>query len=308
MTGSGDKNFRSILERQGYGIIGSHSAVKVCHWTKERLVNGRACYKAKFYGISSHRCLQMTPSVVWCEHRCIFCWRPMEHMLGPGMDLEKYDEPSLIVEESINQQRRLLSGYWGDERVDPGDMRQAYEPRHAAISLSGEPTAYPYISELITEYHKRGLTTFLVTNGQNPEALEDCNPTQLYISLIAQDKDMYRRINVPLHRDGWDRLNRSLEIMSDKKCRKVLRITLVRGYNLEEPEGFGELVLKADPDYVEPKGYVHVGYSRRRLKREHMPTYNEVMLFGRKLGEEIGYSIADSSRASKVVLLSKETG
>ena len=298
-------NFRSILEKQGYGIIGGHSAVKVCHWTKEKLVNGRACYKSKFYGIASHRCLQMTPSVVWCEHRCLFCWRPMEHMHGPKMDLEEYDEPSFIVEESINQQRRLLSGYWGDKRVDSRRIGEAFEPRHAAISLSGEPTAYPYIDELIREYHRRGFTTFLVTNGQNPDALEQCDPTQLYISLIAHDKESYKKINVPLYRDGWDRLNQCLEIMSEKKCRKVLRITLVRGYNLEEPEKFGKLILKADPDYVEPKGYVHVGYSRKRLKREHMPTYDEVMRFGKRIGEAIGYSVADSSRASKVVLLSR---
>lgn len=300
-------SLRSLLEKQGYGIIGEHSAVKVCHWTKEKLVHGRACYKAKFYGIASHRCLQMTPSVVWCEHRCLFCWRPMERMLGPRMDLENYDEPSFIVEESVKQQRRLLSGYWGDKRVSTNRMREAYDPRHAAISLSGEPTTYPYIDELITEYHKRGFTTFLVTNGQNPDALENCNPTQLYISLIAQNEELYRKINVPLYRDGWERLNRSLEVMAgkNKMCRRVLRITLVRGYNLEAPREFAELVLKADPDFVEPKGYVHVGYSRRRLTREHMPTYDEVMEFGKKLAEEIGYRISGSSKASKVVLLEK---
>lgn len=306
MTGK-NLDFRSLLRKQGYGIIGAHSAVKVCHWTKEKLVHGRACYKAKFYGIASHRCLQMTPSVVWCEHRCLFCWRPMEQMHGPKMEVKKYDEPSFIAEESINQQRRLLSGYWGDKRVNSRDIGEAYVPRHAAISLSGEPTAYPYIDELIREYHRRDFTTFLVTNGQNPDALENCSPTQLYISLIAQDPGLYRKINVPLYRDGWDRLNRSLEVMSDKKCRRVLRITLVRGYNLEAPEKFAKLVLKADPDYVEPKGYVHVGYSRKRLRREHMPTYEEVMSFSKRLSDEIGYYVADSSRASKVVLLSRES-
>lgn len=297
--------FRGFLEKQGYGIIGEHSAVKVCHWTKEKLVHGRACYKSKFYGIASHRCVQMTPSVIWCEHRCIFCWRPIERMHGPRIEVDRYDEPSLIVEESINQQRRLLSGYWGDSRVDPRMMREAYDPRHAAISLSGEPTTYPYLDELIEEYNSRGLTTFLVTNGQNPEVLGKCNPTQLYISLIAQDRDLYKRINVPLYKDGWERLNQSLEIMSEKKCKKVLRITLMRGFNLEEPERFAELVIKADPDYVEPKGYVHVGYSRKRLRREDMPTYEEVIEFGKRLSREIGYHLANSSRASKVVLLSK---
>jgi tRNA wybutosine-synthesizing protein 1 len=299
-------NFRDLLEKQGYGIIGKHSAVKVCHWTKEKLVHDRGCYKAKFYGIASHRCLQITPSVIWCEHRCLFCWRPMERMLGPRMSLEKYDEPSFIVEGSINQQRRLLSGYWGDNRVDNGKMREAYEPRHAAISLSGEPTLYPYINELVDEYKRRGLTTFLVTNGQNPDALEKCEPTQLYISLIAYDRELYKKINVPLYRDGWERLNQSLEVMSEKKGRRVIRITLVKGYNLDYPEKFAKLILKAKADYVEPKGYVHVGYSRRRLTREHMPTFEEVEEFGKKLCGEIGYSVTGYSRASKVVLLSKE--
>jgi tRNA wybutosine-synthesizing protein 1 len=227
----------------------------------------------------------------------------MEHMLGPKMELERYDEPIYIVEESIAQQRRLLSGFWGDARVAYRDMREAYEPKHAAISLAGEPTAYPYIDELIQEYHRRGFSTFLVTNGQNPEALEKCKPTQLYISLIAYDPELYKRINVPLYKDGWERLKQSLEVMAGKKVKKALRITLVRGYNLEAPERFAELVLKAEPDYVEPKGYVHVGYSRRRLRREHMPTYEEVLEFGRRLGEEIGYTLASSSRASKVALL-----
>jgi len=297
---------KSLLEKQGYRIIGAHSAVKVCHWTKEKLVRNRPCYKSKFYGIASHRCLQVTPCVVWCEHRCLFCWRPMEYMLGPKMDLEKYDEPSFIVDESIAYQRQLLSGFWGDARVDFGMMKEAHEPKHAAISLAGEPTAYPYIDELIRMYHRRGFTTFLVTNGQNPVALEKCEPTQLYISLIAHSPELYKKINIPLYKDGWERLNQSLEVMAGKKAKKALRITLVRGYNLKSPERFAELVLKAEPDYVEPKGYVHVGYSRRRLTREHMPTYEEVMEFSKRLGEEIGYAVANSSRASKVVLLAKE--
>jgi tRNA wybutosine-synthesizing protein 1 len=293
-----------LLEKQGYRIVGRHSAVKVCHWTRERLLRKRPCYKAKFYGIESHRCLQMTPSVAWCQHRCVFCWRPIEHTLGTEMDFE-VDEPSFIVEEAIEKQRELLSGYWGEKRVSRGEVEEAYNPRHAAISLAGEPTTYPYIDGLIKEFHKRGFTTFLVTNGQNPEALEGVEPTQLYLSLIAYDRDLYRRINNPQLEDGWERLNRSIDIFSEKKTKRVVRITLVRGYNLEHPERFAPLIERADPDYVEPKGYVHVGYSRRRLQREDMPSFDEVRRFGEVLGRETGYQVKDSSRDSKVVLLSK---
>ncbi|MDP6459726.1 MAG: 4-demethylwyosine synthase TYW1 [Candidatus Hydrothermarchaeota archaeon] len=297
---------QGLLEKQGYRIIGGHSAVKICHWAKEKLVHNRSCYKAKFYGIASHRCLQMTPSVIWCEHQCLFCWRPMEYMHGPKMKVVEYSEPHIIVEESLKHQRQLLSGFWGDSRVNLEDMKEADAPKHTAISLAGEPTAYPYIDELIHAYHRRGFTTFLVTNGQNPKALEKCEPTQLYISLIAYDPALYKKINVPLYKDGWERLNQSLEVMRDKKGRKALRITLVKGFNLEAPEKFVKLVLKADPDYIEPKGYVHVGYSRKRLTREHMPTYEEVMEFGRMLGEEINYEITNSTKASKVALLTKK--
>lgn len=302
-----DEAIKKLYGRQGYRLVGEHSAVKVCHWTKEKLIRNRPCYKQKFYGIASHRCLQMTPSVAWCQHKCLFCWRPMEFM-GAEMKLERYDEPAMIAEESIKKQRALLSGYWGEKgRVDMQEVEEAHNPRHAAISLSGEPTNYPYLQELIEEYHKRGMTTFLVTNGQNPEKLADVKPTQLYLSLIAYEEELYKKINLPLLKDGWERLNRSLEIMGQRKdVRKVVRLTLVRGYNLEHPEKFAKLILKTDPDFVEPKGYVHVGYSRRRLEREHMPSFEEIMQFSKILSEEIGYEIKNKAQDSKVALLIKD--
>ncbi len=301
-----DDATKRLYEKQGYRLVGEHSAVKVCHWTKEKLIRNRACYKQKFYGIASHRCLQMTPSVAWCQHKCLFCWRPMEFM-GAEMKLERYDEPSFIAEESIRKQRSLLSGYWGEKRAHMREVEEAHSPRHVAISLAGEPTNYPYLQELIDEYHKREMTTFLVTNGQNPDALAEVKPTQLYLSLIAYDPAVYKKINLPLLKDGWERLNRALEIMGQRKdVRKVVRLTLVRGYNLEHPEKFAKLILKADPDFVEPKGYVHVGYSRRRLQREDMPRLEEVMQFSKALSEEIGYKIKNVAKDSKVALLVKE--
>ena len=70
-----DEDLRRILERQKYRVVGEHSAVKVCHWLGQRLLRGRSCYKERFYGIRSHRCLQMTPTVNDCTQMCLFCWR-----------------------------------------------------------------------------------------------------------------------------------------------------------------------------------------------------------------------------------------
>jgi tRNA wybutosine-synthesizing protein 1 len=229
----------------------------------------------------------------------------VEHTLGAEMQGEG-DEPELIVEEAIKAQRALLSGYGGEkERVTKQEIEEAYSPKHVAISLAGEPTNYPRIAELVEAFHRRGMTTFLVTNGMNPERIAEVRPTSLYLSLIAYNEELYRRINVPRVRQGWERLMHSLEVFSQSRSRKVVRITLVRGYNLEAPEAFAPLIERAEPDFVEAKGYVHVGYSRRRLTREHMPSYEEVGAFAKALAEATGYVIADSSRDSKVFLIKK---
>lgn len=299
-----DEDTKRMLKSQKYHLVGGHSAVKACHWLKESLVRERECYKARFYGISSHRCLQMTPAVAWCQHRCVFCWRPIEHTVGTELN-GAVDEPSFIVEKVIEEQKRIISGYWGHQWADRAKVEEAYMPKHVAISLAGEPTTYPYISELIEEFKKREMTTFLVTNGQNPKRLSEVSPTQLYLSLIAYDRDLYKRINAPQLADGWERLNESIDIFRDNKTRKVIRITLVRGYNLENPERFARLVERAEPDFIEPKGYVHVGYSRRRLERSDMPTLKEVIEFSKKLTQETGYHLKDYSADSKVTLLER---
>jgi tRNA wybutosine-synthesizing protein 1 len=69
------EEFKKILQKQHYGIVGRHSGVKLCHWMRQSLLFDRECYKQTFYSIKSHRCLQMTPTINQCNHICLFCWR-----------------------------------------------------------------------------------------------------------------------------------------------------------------------------------------------------------------------------------------
>ena len=48
-------SLRKSLTKQGYKLIGSHSGVKICRWTKAMLRGRGGCYKHTFYGIESHR-------------------------------------------------------------------------------------------------------------------------------------------------------------------------------------------------------------------------------------------------------------
>lgn len=294
---------RSLLLRQKYKLIGNNAAAKLCTWTKYSLRGKGHCYKQKFYGIQSHRCLQMTPALNACSHNCLFCWRATQYTQTMVSDP---DEPEFIIDGAIAAQRKMLSGFGGFDGVDKRKWKEAQNPNQAAISLSGEPTLYLYLPELINAFAKRDFTTFVVSNGTNPEALEDLRPTQLYMTLPAPDKETYRRTCNPLIGDGWQKLNESLNVISRAKTRTVLRLTLVRGLNMLDPKGYARLIEKASPMFVEAKAYMAVGFSRQRLGMDYMPSHAEIREFAQQLADECGYTISDEHLPSRVVLLSKD--
>ncbi len=157
------------------------------------------------------------------------------------------------------------------------------------------------------------MTTFLVTNGTNPMRMkelidEDAQPTNLYISLYGPDFETHVRICRPLINDSWTRLNESLRLMPClDKSRKVIRLTLVKGYNMMNVEKYAELIKLAKPDYVECKAYMHVGESQKRLPREVMPSMDEIIAFSQKLASMINYKIVSHDNASRVSLLADES-
>ena len=184
---------------------------------------------------------------------------------------------------------------------------EANNPNNAAISLAGEPTLYPKISGLIEEFNNRKFSTFLVSNGLHPKTLAEIHlPTQLYLSLEAPNIEMHRKINAPLVKDSWESLNQSLELMSSLDTRKAIRITAIKAKNMSHEQEFASLIEKAEPDFVEVKSYMFVGYSRKRLEIENMPLHSEVKDFAEKINEYLGYHLTDESKPSRVVLLSKK--
>jgi len=299
-------NYVKKLKGQHYRFFGKHehSAAKLCLWTKKSMRNRGVCYKQAFYGVQSHRCLQMSPNV-YCQLRCVFCWRTWEH--EPLNYLPKvWDEPKELVDESIAAQRKLLSGLGGTADTDRKKFKEAQEPNQIAISLDGEPTMYPYLGDLLKEYHRRKATTFLVSNGLLPERLEKLEPlpTQLYISLYGPDKQTHQKTNLPLTKDSWEKLNQSLELFPSLDTRKVIRLTLVKGVNMIEPKKYAELIKIAKPDFIEAKGYMFVGGSRQRLAIENMPTHEEIKKFAEELNRDIDYELVGEKKDSRVVLLS----
>jgi len=223
------------------------------------------------------------------------------------MRLPKWDSPEEIVEGSVKAQSKILTGYKGNEKTDLRKLKEAHTPKHVAISLTGEPTLYEPLEELIRTYHKKGFTTFLVSNGTLPSKLAKLSeePTQLYISTCAPNEEVYKRVCRPQVPKAWRSFNETLALLQSFRCPTVIRMTMTKGKNMEHSKEYAKLIEKANSTYIEVKAYMHVGFSGLRLDYDAMPGHSEVFDFATSLAEMTGYKIIDESCGSRVVLLSK---
>jgi tRNA wybutosine-synthesizing protein 1 len=310
----GFRGFFKLLKRQKYQLLGGGAAVKKCRWLHKSLTVGKGCYKQKFYGVESHRCVQMTPTLR-CNLKCRFCWRahPSDVGLnekGWGLVSRETLDAESIVKRSLEAQRKILSGYKSQVlsgRIERKKYEEALSPRHVAISLDGEPTLWHDLDGLIEAYRRAGLTTFLVTNGTRPDVLKNLGrePTQLYISLYAPNEKVFKNVCLPSSLSLWRDVLSSLSLLQSFKCPTVVRLTLVKDLNLLDPKGYGKIVEDAEPTYVEAKAYMYVGFSRMRLAFNNMPSHEDVKRFAEEVSKETGYRIVDECLESRVVLMSK---
>jgi len=300
------------LKKAKYGIA-DHSTVELCHWTKKSFKHEGSCYKHKFYGISTHQCMEFSPAGMHCENRCVYCWRPMEFYDSLKMESEKVAEPKEILTKLMEERKKLIMGYYGDSRNDKQRLDESLLPSHYAISLSGEPTMYPKLPELIKYLKSLEATKsiFLVTNGQEPDMIqrlqdEDALPTQLYLSTNAADYDSFLKINKPKYDDSWQRWNRTLGMLKQLDTRTVLRITLIRNYNDQKEmiPAFASMLQQASPHFIEIKSYMHIGRSTNRLEHSNMLEMDEVRKFSEEIAKQSQiFSVMDESLVSRIVIL-----
>ncbi len=304
------------MAKQGYHFVGEHSAVKVCEYTANGLKGGTLCYKYTFYGIRSWRCVQGT-TAIGCDLGCAFCWRliPEEHGFkwNELNAVQAWDDPEAIIAGMVREQRRIVSGHKASADTDLKMRRwkEANEPMHVALSLTGEPMFYPKMGELLNAFHKRGISTFLVHNGTLPDAIEKLRPlpTQLYISLQAPDEETYERTVRSKIPGAWQRFMRCMDVLRAAKTRTVLRMTLVKTLNMHNPEGYASIIRRASPNYVEVKGFSFVGGARdaaRGLSLSTMPNHEEVREFAGTLAQLTGYTVTAEHKPSRVILLSRD--
>ncbi len=310
------------LRRMNYGLVGETSAVQICRWTKNSLRGDRGCWKEKFYGIRSSGCVQMTPSVMWCENKCLHCWRPIEMNLGT--ELPGVDDPVEILDGIIAKRREMLQGMKGNKEVDKDSFEEDISPGLFTMSLSGEATLYPRLGEMFAEIRRRGAVSFLVTNGLNPSVLRKLEseglPTQLVISCNAPNEELFLKWHRSSARNAWEKFNESLDVMKSLKgkVRRVVRLTLVKagkegefcgvtnmsGENLDE---YVDLIKRADPEFVHVKGYKAVGFAKDRMGYDNQVWREGVLSFAEKVAEKLGdFSVKAEEERSCVVCVAKD--
>ena len=295
---------RQSLTKQGYKLIGSHSGVKLCRWTKSMLRGRGGCYKHTFYGIESHRCMETTPSLA-CANKCVFCWRHHTNPVGTEWRW-LMDPPEQVIDGAIENHHKLIKQYKGVPGVRQDRFAEAMAIRHCALSLVGEPIMYPEINAFISMLHERRISSFLVTNAQFPDLIHSLVPvTQLYVSVDAASEESLKLIDRPLFRDFWPRFVDSLRALSDKGQRTVYRLTLVKEWNSTEIQGYARLVSLGKPDFIEVKGVTFCGTSdASSLTMQNVPWHEEVIGFSRLLADYLPeYDLACEHEHSNCILL-----
>ncbi len=396
--------FVETYTKTTYRIVGpnKHSALKPCHWLEQKLLTGRSnrnCYKGIF-GVESHRCLQNTPSLPFCNHQCVFCWRDIELGALGGDFVVEPDDPKEIIDEMIRHQQdilknhlplrryldnyeimndimcymltkkdqhninslsktlhisknkieravsllknqrfinntdEILNNYKIDDEISccidskeeiqmlinrvlttPEEIMtshyEAMTPNHAAISLDGEPLLYPKINEYVQEFRNRQMTTFIVSNGTLPKAIESLSslPSQLYITLPACNEKLYKKTCRPMIKDGWNNLIESLNLINSLTCRTVIRLTAVKNLNLSLsmiPE-YIKLIERANPTFFEIKGFTLQAKAlliKNRLKSQeplqyYFPDYKYLYQVALKFEEMSGFPLIYTNEASR---------
>jgi len=307
-----------------YGVVGEHAAVQICRWTKNSLRGEGECWKENFYGISCSGCCQMAPSVMWCENKCLHCWRPIEMNLGT--EIGEVLGPVELLDKIIEERKRLLGGFKGRKGMDLKKFEKSLTPSFFTMSLSGEPTLYPHLGELFKEIRQRGAVSFLVTNGLNPEVLkklgkENGLPTQITVSTNAPNEELFNFWHRSTKKDAWKKFNETLKVIRELKgkTRRAIRLTLVREGGIGDYvdltnmgdghlKEYVKLIKKAEPDFIHVKGYKSVGFAKKRMGYKKQPWHDSVKKFSLELLEELGgdYELGAEHERSCVVMLARK--
>ena len=103
------------------------------------------------------------------------CYRHHTNPVGTSWKWQM-DEPQAIIDGAMENHYNMIKTFKGVPGVVKERFKEANHIKHCALSLVGEPIMYPKINEFLEMLHARKISSFLVTNAQFPEAIENLTP------------------------------------------------------------------------------------------------------------------------------------
>jgi len=217
------------------------------------------------------------------------------------------DPPDMIIEQAVTKHQQMIKQMKGVPGVQPERYKEAFTVKHCALSLVGEPIMYPKINEYLQLLHYKDISSFLVTNAQFPDRIQQLDPVcQLYVSVDAATPEELKVVDRPLFSDYWERFLECLTSLKEKKVRTVYRLTLVKGFNMDEVKGYAKLVALGTPTFIEIKGVTFCGNIHEdSLTMKNVPFHQEVRNFCEELCKHLegSYEIACEHAHSCCILI-----
>lgn len=224
--------------------------------------------------------------------------------------LKSHDDVNAAIKEEVTTREEINAVF-----------KRAKTPKHAAISLAGEPALYPRIGEFVQEFRKKNMCTFIVSNGSHPSVIRKLQkdnqlPTQLYITLPASNKKSFNQISRPLTKHAWENVLETIKILPELQCRTVVRITAVKYLNInpEMVQEYVQILKESTPNFIDIKGFTveahalelqkrlgHLGEDREL--RDYAPTYTDLLEFAQELERQGGFEIIETHKPSRDILL-----
>jgi tRNA wybutosine-synthesizing protein 1 len=129
-------------------------------------------------------------------------------------------------------------------------------------------------------------------------------PSHLFVSLYAPDEKSYLRTCKPLIKNGWKKIKETLELLPTLSCNYSIELTLAKGLNMSNTEGYSKLINIANPSYIDIKSAQESTNSQRRFSVDHIPRWSELSKFSEEICKKTGFRVKDHYKPY-VIILSK---
>ncbi|MHA1467243.1 MAG: hypothetical protein ACTSP6_04090, partial [Promethearchaeota archaeon] len=139
----------------------------------------------------------------------------------------------------------------------------------------------------------------------------DSLPSQMYFTLPASNEKTYKKVCRPMIKNGWIKINESLDLIESLNCRTLIRLTAVKDLNISFDvlliKDYINIIKKANPNFFEIKGFTLQAKAlliNERLKSEkplqdYFPEYEYLERIALKIEEKGNFPLIYKNKVSR---------